>query len=205
MAKKKLLNFEARPLSWSAISSFEWDPDQWYRRYVLKEPDEPSAEMLFGKDFARSCEMRKPMAPVTLLPVLEHKMSVVFNGVPLIGFADTWCPDTKTLGEYKTSGKPWDQKKVDAHGQLTMYALMLYVGQRIRPEELTIFLENVLTEQRGDFTVGLREPKKVFRFATRRTMGDVLAFGARINDTVAMMEAYAQERAVRDKALPAKA
>lgn len=195
MANKKILNFAARPLSWSAISSFEWSKDEWYAKYVLGIPTDENPAMAFGKAFAKSCENRAPMAPVTLLAEMEKKFSVVFNKIPLIGFADTFCPDTPAIGEYKTGEKPWTQKKVDEHGQLTMYALMWNVSTKRDPGELRFFLEYVPTEHRNDFSVRVKPGSKPLRFDTRRTMADVLRFAARINRTVAEMEAYAQARA----------
>lgn len=36
MTKTAHLTFDkSRPLSWSAISSYEWDPEQWYQKYVI--------------------------------------------------------------------------------------------------------------------------------------------------------------------------
>ena len=39
----------SRPLSWSAISSWEYSHEQWYRKYVLNRPDDETEEMIFGK------------------------------------------------------------------------------------------------------------------------------------------------------------
>lgn len=181
---------KTRPLSWSAISSFEYNPDQWYRRYILKE-ETTSPEMEFGKLFAQSCESRKPMAPVTLLSRMEQDFKVTFNKIPLIGFADTYDDvSKKIIGEYKTSKNPWTQEKVDAHGQITMYALMNYITHKVKPEDTQFFLESVLTESRGDYTIALKKPIEVLHFDTKRTMKDILAFGARINTIVKEMEAH---------------
>lgn len=186
-----------RPLSWSAMSSFEYDPEQWYRRYFLNEEQAPSAEMLFGKKFADACEARKPLAPVTLLCKMEQPFKVVFNKVPLVGYADTYCQKTKAhIGEYKTGkmkstgADSWDQKRVDEHGQITMYALMNYITNKKKPEDCKFFLEWVPTVQAGDFSIDLLKPVKVYHFDTKRTMRDILDFGARINRTVKAMQDY---------------
>ncbi len=183
-----------RPLSWSAISSFEFSKEQWYRKYVLGQEDPPSAEMLFGKFFAASCENRKPLAPVTLLSKMEHKFQVIFGGIPLIGYADTFDEVTKKrMGEYKTGKTVWTQKRVDEHGQLTLYCLMNFITEKIRPEDMEIFLESVQTKQEGDFSISLMEPVKVYHFKTKRTMADILTFGTRIKKVVEEMENYAKK------------
>ena len=189
-----------RPLSWSSISSFEYDPEQWYQGYILGVKS-ISPELLFGAKFANSCEKRKPLRPVTMLSEMEHGFKVVFNGIPLVGFADTYCKvSKKKIGEYKTGVKKWDKKRVDEHGQITMYALMNYISHRIRPEDTRFFLEWIptikITQENGDYskfdyTIDFDpEYEKPVHFDTKRTMADILAFGSRINKVIAEMELY---------------
>lgn len=191
---------KTRPLSWSAMSSFEYDPMQWYDNYIKGNKQAPSAEMLFGKKFADSCEARKPLAPVTMLSKMEQGFKVVFNGIPMVGFADTFDHvGKKKIGEYKTSKKIWTQKQVDQHGQITMYALFNYITSKIRPEDCRFFLECVQTEQAGDYSIRFVLPPnskvpKVYHFDTKRTMKDVLDFGVRINKTVQAMEDFVNEQ-----------
>ena len=186
---KDFLN--TRPLSWSAISAFQYDPEQWYRRYWLGIKDPPNKVMEFGKAFGKSIEDGKPMAPVTILSKCEQEFKIVFDGIPLVGFADTFDHKTKKrLGEYKTSARSWSQSRVDDHGQITMYALMNYITNKVKPEECEFFLENVLTEEQGDFSIVLKQPVKVYHFKTKRTMADILRFAQLIKDTVKAMGEY---------------
>lgn len=184
---------KSRPLSWSAISSFEYDKEQWYRKYVLNEPTVETKEMKFGKDFALSCEKRKPLAPVTLLDTMEYKFEVVFNSIPMIGYADTFCGETKkVVGEFKTGKKKWDARRADEHGQITLYALFNFIQNKIRPEETDFFLEWIPTEEKGDFSIDFVRPIKVHKFKTKRSMEDILHFGLRIKNVVKEMEEYCQ-------------
>lgn len=194
-----------RPVSWSFFSSFEYDPEQWYRKYVLGKPDRPSPEMEFGKKFADSCEARRPLAPVTLLSKVEQEFSTVFEGMPMIGFADTYDDVTKkAIGEFKTGVKPWDQKRVDDHGQITMYCLMNWLINKVRPEDTKLFLQWVPTrkidQDGGDFSqhdyrVDFAMPIKVHTFNTKRTMKDVVVFGARIKRLYKEMDEYCKNHA----------
>ena len=193
--------FKTRPLSWSQLSSFAWDKEQWYDRYILgnKSPDTP--ELIFGKIFANSCEIRQPLAPVTLLKEMEKAFKVAFAGIHLTGFADTY---KKTIiGEYKTGAKPWDQKRVDTHGQITMYALMNYITYKIKPDDCIFFLEWIPTEKvprnNGDFSgfdydIKFQQPIRVEHFKTKRTMKDILEFGQYIIKTVKEMEEFAKQK-----------
>lgn len=179
------------PQSWSSFSSFEYDKEQWFKKYILKEKPPVSAEMQFGKEFAKALEDGKPMAPMTVLTKAEHKFEVVFNGIPLVGYVDAINDRTfKEIGEYKTSKNPWTQKKVDEHGQLDMYLLMNYITNKIPPEKVKLWLEAVLTEQTGDFQIRLKQPVEVQRFNTKRTMNDILNFGMRITRLYKEMEQY---------------
>lgn len=185
---------KTRPLSWSALSSFEYDAEQWFKRYILGEQEPPSKEMEFGSKIGKRIETDPTYLPcVPRLSKMEHGFNVVFNGIPLVGYADTFCTDTnKKLGEFKTGKKAWNQKRVDGHGQLDMYLLMHYITHKIKPEEVEIFLVWLPTQENGDFSISFVEPieKNVKIFKTKRTMKDILAFGARINKTVQAMQDY---------------
>lgn len=186
--------FKTRPLSWSAISSFDYSPAEWYSKYILNKKEKPNPEMIFGKKFADSCEARKPLAPVTLLSKMEQPFNFVFNGIPMVGYADTFDDVTKKeLGEYKTSKTIWTQSKVDSHGQLTLYAMANFITNKIRPEDCKIFLECVQTRQTGDYKIEFMQPIKVHHFETKRTMQDVIEFGMRINKIVTEMQEYCNE------------
>lgn len=184
-----------RPLSWSAISSFEYDREQWYRKYVLNIQDPPSYAMEFGKKFALAIENGAPLAPVTILPVVEQKLEVMFGDIPLIGFIDTYDHDRRIVGEFKTGKKEWTQKRVDEHGQIDMYLLMLFITHKIAPEEYSCFLEYVPTIENGDFSVSLKEPVTVTHFDTKRTMDDIIRFGMRIHNSIKAMEEFANTHA----------
>jgi len=192
------LDFNKRPLSWSAISSFNYSPEQWYKRYILNEVSEPSAEMEFGSKFAQSiedgtCAVKELMDQ--LQKKKEHKFSVVFNGIPLVGYGDAFCNNTfKKLDEVKTGYKEWDTKRVDEHGQITMYNLMNYITNRVRPEEVTNTLYWLPTQKNNDFTISFVQPIKVHAFRTKRTMVDILKFGECIKKTVEDMQKYIDER-----------
>lgn len=189
---------KTRPLSWSAISSFEYDPEQWYKKYVLKEEQEETKEMLFGKKLATALELGRCEIPdlVAKLPYKkEHPFKVVFGKIPLIGFADDFDHKTfRTLNEVKTGKKTWDQKRADEHGQFDMYLLMNYITNKVPPEEVRCFLHWLPTQDNGDFTISFIEPIRVHTFETKRTMAQVLGFGARINRVYREMELYCQTR-----------
>lgn len=193
--KERIRIWKARPFSWSQLSSFEYDPEQWYKNYFLGIRDASSKEMEFGKVFALSieegtCEIKELME--RLPRKKEHPFKVVYAGIMLTGFADAFEDVTfDDLGEVKTGKKAWDQKRVDNHGQIDMYLLMNYITNKKRPEDVRCRLHWIPTQDNGDFTISFVKPVKVHTFETKRTMADILAFGNRIKNTIKQMEIYA--------------
>jgi hypothetical protein len=113
----------------------------------------------------------------------------MFNGIKMTGFIDTYEPHT-ALREYKTSKAIWSPEKAKDHGQLRMYALMLYVQHKVKPEDLTIHLDCIQTVESGDFTLSFVEPHTIHSHEVKLSMLDILHFGQRIMKVVEDMEAY---------------
>lgn len=187
-----------RPLSWSAISSFEYDPEQWYKKYVLGEEQKLSAEMIFGKKIGKRLETDPTFLPqIPRHSKMEHAFNVMFGEIPLVGYADSFCDVTnKRLLEFKTGKKEWDQKRVDEHGQLTMYCLMNYITNKINPEDMDIQLIWMPTRETGSFDIEFIEPieKNIKVFNTKRSMVQMLSFAAKIKRIYKEMEDYAQQK-----------
>ena len=195
--KTKKLTYEERhhfdlehsPISWSSYSSFKYDKERWYKVYHKGEKQH-SAELTFGSKVADSMLTVKPLAPFTRLNVKkdgtmdEQEFDTWFGKIHLIGSCDT-CTAIKKYrlgkpfpaGEYKTGVKPWDQNRVDDHGQLTFYTALLWLQFGIRPEDIEWFLEWAPTHKResGDFKhVITFAGKKIEHFDTKRTMTQVM-------------------------------
>lgn len=193
-ASKPQFNKE-RALSWSAISSFKWNKEEWYEKYVLGKKQPETIEMKFGKEFAKLIEDGK--CPLPLLPIqskVEHKFEVMFGKIKLLGYVDSFCHLTKKkLEEYKTGKKAWDQKRADNHGQVDMYLLMNYITNKVKPEDVEVRIHWIPTQDNGDFSISFVKPVVIHSFKTKRTMADILKFGSRINNAYKEMEEYAKK------------
>lgn len=196
MTHEQITKWKTRDFSWSQLSSWEYDPEQWYKRYILDERDEPSKEMLFGRVLADALEHGTCEIPelVKRLPFKkEHPFKVKFGALTMVGYADDFDDKTfTTLNEVKTGKRPWDQKRADAHGQFDMYLLMNYITNKVRPEDVACALHWLPTQENGDFSISFVEPVEPLTFHTKRTMGDILTFGSRINKAYKDMEEYAK-------------
>lgn len=182
---------KSRPLSWSAISSFEYDPDQWYRSYILNEK-QTSKEMTYGSMIDKRFQDDPTFFPeIPRGEHLQYKIKVFFGGIPLVGVPDILSlKDEKLLADLKTGKKLWDKKRADETGQLTFYLLLLYITHKINPEDFSCRIYWLQTCETGDFNIELVKDCKVKVFDTRRTMRDLLVFGERIKKTVKEMEEY---------------
>lgn len=191
--KAQIAAWRARPYSWSQHSSFEYDPWQWYCRYILGHDMEETPELKFGKKFADAVEWGTPMAPLTVYKFTEHCVKAVYDKFEVLGYLDSYDKENK-LAEYKTGKKKWDQKRVDQHGQLTFYAFLLWLRDKKKPEDLEMILQWVPTCYRADFSYGFTDPAVVHTFETRRTMSDVLKMAGEIKTRRKAMEAYVAAR-----------
>lgn len=181
-----------RALSWSAISSFEYDPEQWYKSYVLGIRT-TSKEMEYGSLIDRKIQDDPTFLPnVPRYPAMQYAMKTTFSGIKLVGIADGYDPVKKQLADFKTGKKKWDQARANETGQLSMYCLLLYLIDKIKPEDMELFIHWIPTKEVGDFSIDMVDPNTIYTFKTKRTMKDILDFGARIKRVRNEMIAYAQ-------------
>ena len=186
--------WKERDVSWSQLSSWAYSKEQWANKYIFDKPEPANQAMLFGNVVGDTLGLPHSMVPKLnpqLIGEKEFKLRVKMGKRILIGFCDHFCPKKLVLNENKTSQKAnrWTQKEVDNHGQLTMYALMLYLDYGIRPEAVKMFLNFIPVIEGQDFQLRV-DTENVKTFATSRTLKQCLMFGAEINKTLKEMELY---------------
>jgi hypothetical protein len=199
--------WSARPYSWSQHSSFLWDKEQWFRGYVLNERSESTPAMEFGKKVGDSLGTPSSMIPqFPTLPYKEFEVRADFDGTELVGFFDFYDDDIPMIQENKTSTnkEKWTQESVDSHGQLDMYALLLMLPHKagmngnlaphrsISPKDVRIKLYYIPVVEDGFFQYRVEGTWQ--EFETKRTLKDVLRFGAEIKRVRKEMKNYAWER-----------
>lgn len=186
-----------RPLSYSAINSWEWSKEQWFETYILGKK-QSSAEMTFGSKVDKKFQSDPKFLPfIPRFQHLQYKMKVVYNKIPLVGIPDNLeLKKEKMLFDLKTGVKAWDKKRADETGQLTFYCLLLYIKHKIKPEEFTCGIHWLPTQksENGNFETVIEfvpDIEKNYKvITTKRTMTDLLIFCERINRTVWEMQQY---------------
>lgn len=115
-------------LSWSSINCWMTNPERFRKEYFENAEKLDTKYLRFGKGIAELIEKGKHKELLPDLPVYpnpEYKMQCDVMGVPILGFIDSYDPEKNVFLEYKTGKNPWDQRKVQKHDQLTLYATML--------------------------------------------------------------------------------
>lgn len=199
---EKIKIWLARPYSWSQHSSFAWDNEGWFQSYVLGNRGEASAAMSYGNVVGESIATDTPLSGVPRQVHMEYEVKAKLGDIDLIGFFDSYncgserccAPVEKRLEEYKTSTNvnKWNQKSVDEHGQLTFYAMLMYLRDKVKPEDIHMRLHWIPTAEQQDFTIAVSGKHKTF--PTMRTMKEVFALMVEIRKRRKEMKAYAERR-----------
>lgn len=107
-------------------------------------------------------------------PKREFEISADFEEIPLLGKLDGFNPRNRKIGEYKT-GKKWTQAMADRSGQLTFYAILVWLKYGKLPPEID--LHWIKTEVVNNRIVLTNEVKT---FHTQRTLADIILFRGRM-------------------------
>lgn len=193
---KQTFPFQSRPLSWSAMSSFRYSPEQWARKYLDGTQDPANKEMLYGNEIGTRLATDPTFLPeVTRYDIFEKKLTARINDIELIGFFDSFKEDATAFAEYKTSSNPkkWTQKSAEDHGQLLFYKFLIWKNYGIPPEQVDCTLFYIPVRETPAFGMELA-PHPVKAFKVRKTAVDVLNFANYIKDTYAEMYEYAIHR-----------
>jgi hypothetical protein len=102
-------------------------------------------------------------------PKVEYGIKAKLDGITLFGKLDGYNPKKKIIGEVKT-GKKWTQSMVDTSGQLTFYALLVWLKYKVLPE---IYLH--WCEANNGVLTG-----EIKTFKTERSKIDLIKFYSRI-------------------------
>lgn len=117
--------FLPRPyLSYSCISSFMSYPADFRARYYENKPMITTPELAFGKRIGEMLEHRdESLAHIPHGDVAEKELRFEVDGIPVLGYIDSFRSEDKYIYEFKTGKTPWTQGRVDKHLQLDIYSL----------------------------------------------------------------------------------
>lgn len=128
-------------LSYSAINSFMSYPADFRARYYENKPMMVTPELAFGKRVGEMVEdiinqssniTEKTYSEYTSggvtvsIPhgdVAEKELKFEVDGIPVLGYIDSFLSNKKYIFEMKTGKTPWTQGRVEKHLQLDIYSL----------------------------------------------------------------------------------
>jgi len=118
-------------LSSSACDLWETNPNAYREKYYLHSRGFDSPYTDFGKWFADDIEKYPAKYPnIPKGDIGEFPVKWTIEGVPVLGYLDSFCTKTKTIFEYKTSivkgSDSWNQVKVQKWKQLPFYAMCIH-------------------------------------------------------------------------------
>lgn len=191
-------NWKKRKFSWSQLACWIYDKEQWYSKYILGEEQETNAQMLYGNVIGTKLASDPSFLPQVLrYDTFEKSFDAKLGDFMITGFLDSYCSTTHNFYEYKTSSNPnkWNQKSVNSHGQLLFYKALIYLCEKIRPENIKCKLFYIPVNQNGSFEMELTKNAKIQSFDFNNTTTiEVLKFLNYIKKTHKEMEVYAQKR-----------
>jgi hypothetical protein len=115
-------------LSWSQMQIWKSSKERYKREYFSDAKKLDTDALRFGKGFANSVEdgtYKETVPSLQVYSEIEQKVEIEINGVPILSYIDSYCPEKNVFHEYKTGKIPWTSSKVHSHDQLVFYATAL--------------------------------------------------------------------------------
>jgi len=139
-------------LSYSAMSSFLSYREDFRKRYYENKPMIITPELTFGKRIGELLENDdESMRYVLRYDTPEQELKFEVDGVPILGYIDTFDSNNKKIGEYKTGKTPWTQGRVDKHFQLDVYSLGVEtIFGKVDDECVLVWLETQRVEKKAE-------------------------------------------------------
>ena len=166
------------------MSLWEKDPNLYYNVYYEGCNIFNNKYMALGNKLDKAleadmCEDDDPMIKFMLVfmpkyPERQKIVKAMLEGIELLAKMDGWNEETFTIGEYK-SGRKWTQKMVDDSGQITFYALVIYLIYGKIPN-LILHWAKTCDDENGE----LQLTGDIRTFKTARTVPQLIAFTDRI-------------------------
>ena len=137
-------------LSYSQISLFLKDREQYRRSYILKEPFITNDYIEFGSRIGKALELgvfnddeAQTLNKVTRLDLFEQKTILSFDDFYMIGFIDTCTNDLTKIIDYKTGGKGKQTQYIHpSYTQLHYYTLSIRQELKIKVKDASVeFIE----------------------------------------------------------------
>lgn len=200
-------------LSWSSLNMLgNFSPkaiERWKDYYIYGNKFGTNKGMAFGKQMATGLEDEEATGDdvldsvMTIIPkfdimdkefFVELKTGKRFTSgeletIKILCRPDTMKANMTAFKEYKTSQKRWTKKQVDDFGQITFYAMGMY----LRTGKIPSDIELVEIETKSALDGKIECTGEVIRHPTVRTMGQILNMMVRCRRAWSMISKIMEE------------
>lgn len=154
-SKHGILTLPRKELSFSSISLWNTSQTQFRDKYYEGIKFGENKYTLFGREIHELIGRNKKFKDIQI-GEQEKKIIVKLEGIPLVGYIDTFNKLFKrgeyAFGEYKTGKNEWTQTKADTNKQVKSYSLLItLLTKRKANKAFIVWLE---TESTPDIKIG---------------------------------------------------
>lgn len=170
-------------ISWSQLTLWESSPERYKEKYLYGKKTPVNRGMAFGKKMADGLEhdeltgdmaLDLMMAQIPKFEIMDQEFRAeIKNGkdtIFILAKPDTMRKDMTAFKEYKTGVARWTRKKVDECGQITFYAMAMWLESGKIPQDIE--LVDIATKMSLDGKIEVTGD--IYRHPTKRTMADIL-------------------------------
>lgn len=126
----------------------DYRPDFRARYYENKEMI-ITPELTFGKRIGELLENGdESLAHISHGDVAEKELRFEVDGIPILGYIDSFRSEDSFIYEFKTGKTPWTQGRVDKHFQLDVYSLGVEILEgKVNDECMLVWMETQRVEK----------------------------------------------------------
>lgn len=173
-------------LSYSAMNDFYYNKKRFQDKYYRGIEGPGTPELVFGKRIGELLEHGD--ASLEHIPhgdVAEKELKYEVDGIPILGYLDSFRTEDSYIFEFKTGKTPWTQGRVDKHFQLDVYSLGVEILEgKVNDECMLIWMETRKVEKPRngrsfhssdyeiEFTGKVREFKRIITADDRKAAFD---------------------------------
>ena len=138
-------------LSYSAMNDFYYNKSRFQQKYYEGKEFPATPELAFGKKIGEMLEHgHESLAHISHGDVAEKKLEFEVDGIPVLGYIDSFRSEDSFIYEFKTGKTPWTQGRVDKHFQLDVYSLGVEILEgKVNDECMLIWMETEKVERTG--------------------------------------------------------
>ena len=137
-------------LSYSAMNDFYYNRQRFQDKYYRGIEGPVTPELVFGKRIGELLEHGdESLAHISHGDVAEKMLKFEVDGIPVLGYIDSFRTEDSFIFEFKTGKTPWTQGRVNKHFQLDVYSLGVEILEgEVNDECMLVWLETEKVEKK---------------------------------------------------------